>query len=183
MARNSTTPKATTARTNTRNSGKPTTTTQTVRINGRRVRLVTRNGKLTATPASPLEWELQASQVRALRALPEYGKQFLLAGDQNSAKRGPKAQAQAVAAGMTAGEPDVRVYLPGARVGLIENKVGSSSLLPAQKARHAALAKLGHHVEVVRATTCEEAAEKAVALVRGWLAANDNEKAVAHKAS
>jgi hypothetical protein len=41
--------------------------------------------------------------------MPEYGKEFLLAGDQNAAKRGPKAQAQAesLAAGMTAGEPDL----------------------------------------------------------------------------
>jgi len=170
----STTAATTTQTATTRNSGKPTTHTQTVRINGKRVRLVTRNGRVTAAPAAPLEWELQAAQVRALRAMPEYGKLFLMAADQNSAKRGPKAQAQAVAAGMTAGEPDVRIYLPGAQLRMFENKVGRGKLSPAQVDRHAALARLGHHVEVVRATTCEEAAAKAVALVRGWLAANDN---------
>lgn len=173
MARNTTTPKATTARTTTRNSGKPTATTQTARFNGRRVRLVTRNGRVTSTPATPLEWELQAAQVQALRAMPEHGKQFLFAGDQNSAKRGPRAQAIAVATGMVSGEPDVRVYLPAGRICHIENKVGNAKLSPAQVARHAALRALGHTVEVIRATTCEDAAAQAAALVRGWLAAND----------
>lgn len=102
------------------------TTTQTVRINGVRTLLTTRNGKVTSTPALPLEWELQAAQVRRLRNLPEYGKQFLLAGDMNSAKRGPKAQAQAVATGMTPGEPDLRIYLIGGRLASIENKVGKA---------------------------------------------------------
>lgn len=163
----------TTGNTTTGNSGKR-TTTQTVRINGKRVRLTTRNGKVTATDAAPLEWQLQAAQVRRLRALPSYGKLFLLAGDMNSAKRGPRAQAEATAAGMTAGEPDVRIYLAGGGLGLIENKVGNAPLSPAQKARHDALAKIGHPVTVLRAKTEDEAADKAEAVVRGWLAANDN---------
>lgn len=152
------------------------TTTQTVRIAGKRMRLVTRNGKVTVKPAEPKEWELQAAQVRRLRALPEYGKRFLLAGDQNAAKRGPRAQVEATAAGMTPGEPDLRIYLAGGALGLIENKVGKGKLSPAQVARHAALAKIGHPVTVVRATTEDEAADKAEACVREWLgeAANDN---------
>lgn len=151
------------------------TSSQVVRINGARVRLVTKDGRVTQKPAFPLEWELQAAQVRALRAIPS----VLYAGDQNAAKRGPRAQAIALATGMTAGEPDLRIYLPGGRCAFIENKVGNGRLSPAQVDRHAALRKLGHTVEVVRATTCEEAADKAVALVRGWLAQadNDNEKA------
>ena len=116
---------------------------------------------------------MQAAQVRRLRSLAAYGKRFLLAGDQNAGKRGPKAQSQAVAAGMTAGEPDLRIYLPGARIGLIENKVGNAKLKPEQIARHAALAAIGHKVEVIRATTEAEAADKAEALVRSWLADND----------
>lgn len=152
----------------------PRSTTQTVRIAGVRTRLVTKNGKVTAAAVPPLEWELQAAQVRALRAMPEYGKQFLLAGDQNAARRGPKAQMQAQATGMAPGEPDLRVYLPGGRLGLIENKVGTGRLSPAQVQRHADLIWLGHVVVTVRATTCEDAAAQAVALVRGWLAANGN---------
>ena len=147
-----------------------TKTQQTIRLNGARVRLVTQNGKVTTTKAAPLEWELQAAQVRRLRSMPEYGKQFLIAGDQNSAKRGPRAQAQATAAGMTPGEADMRVYLAGGRLGMIENKVGNGRLSPAQVARHAALARLGHSVEVLRAVSVDEAADKAERLVRGWLA-------------
>lgn len=150
-------------------------TTQTVRIAGVRTRLTTRNGKVTAKPALPLEWQLQAAQVRALRAMPEYDKRFLLAGDQNSAKRGPRAQVEAIAAGLTPGEADVRIYLEGGQIRLIENKVGSAPLTASQKERHPALARLGHHVTVLRAATEEDAAAQAVALVRGWLAANQNE--------
>lgn len=152
------------------------TTRQTVRVNGVRTVITTRNGKVTMKAATPKEWELQAAQVQALRALPEYGRLFLLAGDQNSAKRGPRAQIEATAAGMTPGEADMRIYLPGARIRMFENKVGNGPLSPAQKSRHAALSKLGHEVEVVRAITKEEAASKAVSLVRSWLADNDNRK-------
>ena len=152
------------------------TITQTVRIAGVRTRLVTRNGKVTAKPAAPLEHELQAAQVRALRAMPDYGKQFLFAGDQNAAKRGPRAQAIAVATGMISGEPDLRVYLAGGRICHIENKVGNSRLSPAQVVRHAALAALGHTVVTLRATTPEDAAAQAVSLVRGWMVANDATK-------
>lgn len=148
----------------------PTTTTQTVRVNGKRTRLVTRGGKVTAKPALPLEWELQAAQVRRLRSLPGYGSEFLLAGDQNAAKRGARAATQALAAGMTAGEPDLRVYGLGGRLLLIENKVGAARPTQVQRDRHAALRRLGHDVRVVNATTEDEAADKAEAVVREWLA-------------
>lgn len=148
-------------------------TAQTVRIGGKRTIIRTSaTGKVTTRAALPEEWELQAEQIRRLRAMPEYGTRFLVAGDQNAAKRGPKARAQAIAAGMTPGEPDVRVYLRGGRVGLIENKVGNAPLTESQKERHPALARLGHVVEVVRATTPEEASDKAEAIVRRWLAEN-----------
>lgn len=150
------------------------TTTQTVRIAGVRTKLTTRNGKVTAATAPPLEHELQAAQVRALRAMPEYSKRFLLAGDQNAAKRGPRAQAEAIAAGLTPGEADMRIYLEGGKLRMFENKVGRASLTESQKVRHPALAKLGHDVVVLRAVTEEDAAAQAVALVRGWLAENDN---------
>jgi hypothetical protein len=157
------------------------TTRQTVRVNGKRMVLTTRNGRVTQKPALPKEWELQAAQVRALRSMPEYGKRFLLAGDQNAAKRGPRAQQEAIAAGLTPGEADVRIYLDGGRLRMIENKVGKAPLTDSQKERHPALAALGHHVEVVRTVTEKEAADKAVALVRGWLAekiADNDNKAI-----
>jgi len=150
-------------------TGKP--TTQTTRIKGARVVIHTSaSGKVTVKPALPLEWQLQAAQVRALRKLPEYGKLFLLASGMEAGKRGSTATAQAKAAGMTAGEPDLRIYLPDGKVGLIENKVGRASLEASQVARHPALAAIGHPVMVIRATTEEDAARQAVELVRGWLA-------------
>lgn len=144
---------------------------QTTRINGKRSVITTsaKSGRVTVKDAPPLEWELQAAQVRALRALPAYGRRFLLAGDMNAAKRGPRAQAQDTATGMTSGEPDLRIYADGARLLLIENKVGKARLLPAQAARHAALAKLGFDIRVIRATTQDDAAAQAVATVTGFL--------------
>lgn len=159
------------------------TTRQTVRINGKRTVLTTRNGRVTAKPALPLEWELQAAQVRRLRTMPEYARTerdvkpgtFTLAADQNSAKRGPKARMQALAAGLTPGEHDVRIYMYGGRLGLIENKVGKAKLEPSQEVRHPLLAALGFTLQhVINASSEDEAADKAVAVVRGWLAANDN---------
>lgn len=146
------------------------TKTQIVRINGARVKITTKAGKVTTKPALPLEWELQAAQVSALRRLPQYQCQFLLAGDMNASKRGPRAQAQAIATGMTSGEPDLRIYGEYGRLLMIENKVGQGRLSPAQKDRHAALERLGYTVLVIRATTTTEAAERAVTAVLGWLA-------------
>lgn len=152
------------------------TTTQTTRIAGKRVRIVTttstKGTSVTVKPAPVEEWVLQSAQVRALRKLPEYGKRFLLAGDQNAAKRGRKALTQALAAGMTAGEADLRIYGENGRLLLIENKVGKSPLTDSQRIRHPALAAVGHPVTVVRATTEEDAARQAVELVRDWIAEN-----------
>lgn len=152
-------------------------TTQTVRINGFRTIITTRNGKVTTSPALPLEWELQAAQVRALRRLPEYVHTardvrpgtFTLAGDQNAAKRGPKARSEALAAGLMPGEADVRIYLYGGVLRQIENKVGKAKLEPSQTTRHPLLDALGFPVVVVRAVTEDDAAEQAVRLVKGWL--------------
>lgn len=149
-------------------------TTQTVRIGGQRMRLTTRNGKVTVKPAPELEWKLQAAAVRALKAMPEYQRQFLLAGDMASGKRGPKAQMQALATGLTPGDPDLRIYLPAGRVAFIEYKTSTGRLSPAQRQRHADMVRLGHTVEVVAAATEDECAAATVALVRGWLAGNGN---------
>lgn len=158
-------------------------TTQTVRINGARVRLVTRNGRVTQKPALPLESDLQAAQVRALRTMPG----ILFSAGMEAGKRGPRAQAIALATGMVAGHPDLTIYLPGGRCAFIENKVGNPAtgsggrLSPDQVARHAALRAIGHTVEVVRAMTPEDAAAQAVTLVRGWLTSNDNNSENAKK--
>ncbi len=166
-------------------SAKTKATTQTVRINGVRTIITTRDGKVTTKAALPLEWELQAAQVRALRRLPEYVHTarevlpgtFTLAGDQNAAKRGPKARAEALAAGLTPGEADVRIYLYGGVLRQIENKVGRAKLEPSQITRHPLLNALGFPIVVVRAVTEEDAAEQAVRLVKGWLSENATNQA------
>lgn len=163
--------------------------TQTTRINGKRVKITTKNGKVTTSAALPLESDLQAAQVQALRAMPEYVKTdkeahqaassgrpaFTFAADQNAARRGPKARSEALRTGMVAGEHDLRIYMTGGRLGLIENKVGRAPLQPSQKLRHPLLAALGFDRQaVIRAVTEDDAAAQAVATVRRWLADNDN---------
>lgn len=128
------------------------------------------------TDSTP-EWRLQAAQVRALRALPEFNKRFTLAGDQNAGRRGIQTAAIAKATGLTSGEHDLRVYLEGGRLGLIENKAEKGRLSPEQRDRHALLARLGFSYQVViKAATEADSATQAVSTVLGWLAANDNGK-------
>ena len=162
-------------------STRTTTQTQTTRVNGKRVRIVTRGGKVSVAAAPMLEEDMQAAMVDALRKMPEYGApprgQFIFAGDMNAERRGHKARTKALKTGMAAGEPDMRVYGAGGRLLLIENKVGRAPLTESQKVRHPLLAAVGHPVTIVRATTPDEAASKAVSLVRGWLADNDNDNA------
>lgn len=151
----------------------------TTRINGKRIRLVTQNGKTVATPAPVEEWVLQAEAVRQLRAMPEYaadadavsGQSFTLAADFNAGKRDAT---KAKATGVTAGECDVRIYGAAARLLLIEYKNAEGRLSTEQKDRHALLRVLGYTVEVIKAVTPDECAERSVALVRRWLTANDN---------
>jgi len=145
--------------------------------------------KLVEAPV--LEWVCQAEQVRQLRLMPEYastiedvhsGKgKFTLAADQNAARRGKQASVQAKAAGMMAGEHDVRIYMAGGFLGLIENKVGKAALQDSQKLRHPLLDALGFRRQVViRATSPDEMARLGVEQVKAWLAelpsaANDND--------
>lgn len=150
-------------------------TTQTVRINGVRTILTTaKDGTVKAKPAGALEWELQAAAVRRLRSMPEYGKRFLLAGDMAAGKRGPTAQAQAVATGLTPGDPDLRIYLEGGQCGFIEYKTDKGRLSSAQVQRHASMLKLGHRVVTIAATSEIECADRTEDQVRRWFVANDN---------
>jgi hypothetical protein len=154
------------------------TQTQTTRLNGRRVKIVTTTSasgtKVKVEDAPVLEWQLQAEQCRALRSMPEYGKQFLLVGGMEAGRRGKQEQVKAKATGLTAGHPDLTIFLTNGKVAMIENKAANGRLSPEQKERHAALANIGHVVEVVRATTTTEAAAAAISLVKKWIAENDN---------
>jgi len=129
------------------------------------------------TRATPLlkEWVLQAAAVRALKALPEFGKRFALAADMAAHKRSPKDATIAKATGLTPGEHDLRIYLEGGRLALIEYKAGKGAVRKVQRDRHALLHGLGFTLQaVVKTTTEEECASETVSIVLGWLAANDN---------
>lgn len=123
------------------------------------------------------EWKLQAAAVRALRALPEFGRRFTLAADMAAGRRGWQTATIAKATGLVAGEHDLRVYLEGGRLGLIEFKAAKGRLSPEQKDRGALLARLGFTYQaVIKAATEADAALQAVSVVRGWLVGNDNWK-------
>jgi hypothetical protein len=163
-------------------------TTQTTRMNGRKVRIIqttTATGtKVTIKEAPTEEWLLQASAVRALKAMPEYAgdaakvaandnagrPSFTLAGDMNGDYRSKRAAVKAAATGIAAGDPDLRLYLPNGTLRLIEYKNAEGSLTASQRTRHPLLAALGFGVEVLKVATEQEAAERTVELVRGWLA-------------
>lgn len=181
------------ARTTGTTSTKTKTTTQTTRLNGKRVRLVTKDGKITIKAAPVEEWLLQAAGVRALKAMPEYAataeqveanaaagrSSFTLAGDMNGDYRSRQAAVKATATGIAAGDPDLRIYLPNGRLRLIEYKGAIGRLTDSQRIRHPLLTALGHPVATVKIATEEDAARQAVELVKGWLGevvgANDNQ--------
>lgn len=130
------------------------------------------------------EWELQHQAVRQLKKLPGYLKAmpsgplppgaFTLAADMNAARRGRKEATKAKATGIAAGEPDLRIYAARSRLLLIEYKTTDGKMQDSQEVRHPLLDALGHPVTTIRAAAPEDCAEKTVALVTGWLAANDN---------
>ncbi|WP_051264168.1 hypothetical protein [Rhizobium leucaenae] len=170
-------------------------TTQTTRLNGKRVRIVTTTsaaGTRVAVKAAPvLEIDLQIAAVRELKRMAEYVAKagdvrhgtFTLAADQNgSGFRGRNAAVRLKAAGMAAGEPDVRLYFAGGVLRCIEMKGAEGSLTDSQEKRFPLLRALGFEIAVVESSTPEEAVERSVALVRGWLhatavPANDNHAA------
>lgn len=119
-----------------------------------------------ATP----EWRLQAEVVSALLKKRDFaGWPIELAAGLEGQRRTRAEQARAAVTGMAAGEPDLRIYLPAGRLGLVELKAAGGSVSSTQKERHARLARLGHEVAVVKAATPDEAARKVVRLVAGWL--------------
>ena len=113
------------------------------------------------------EWRLQHAIVKRFKLLQKAGYVFDFAGDMNAAKRGPQAATIAKATGLQPGEPDVRVYLPTARLKMIELKTEKGELSEDQEARHATLQGLGF--EIVTLYAANESADLAESLVEGWL--------------
>lgn len=103
------------------------------------------------------EDDLQMTVVRTLRRLG-----VCHAADQNAAKRSKRDGARRKVLGMVAGEADVRLYLPGGRLVMVEIKAWRGTLSDAQKARHAELRALGFDVHVLKAKTPADAVAKII---------------------
>jgi hypothetical protein len=116
--------------------------------------------------ATPLEQTLQNYICSEFDILLNNGWVFAYAGDMNAQRR-TWAEAQvAKATGMKAGEPDIRVYLPGGRLILIELKVkAKNSVQKHQKDRHEVMRSLGFEVLIWRFKTTDEACAAARALI------------------
>jgi len=115
------------------------------------------------------EWRYQAEVIARLHKLEADGLPLTCAGDMNRAKRNRRERMEAKVTGLTAGEPDVRVYLSNARLISYELKTPDGSRSKDQKARHARLHALGFEVETIAAKTPAEMADRIEAAVRARL--------------
>lgn len=112
-------------------------------------------------PAAP--WNEDDLQLAVVQMLRRAG--ISVVADQNAGRRSWKEGARRKALGMTAGEPDLRLYLTGGRLVSIEMKAGAGSVSKEQKARHDVLACLGFPVHVVKAKTPADACAQVVAIL------------------
>lgn len=157
---------------------------QTTRINGKRSVITTsaKTGRVTVKAAPALEIDLQIEAVKQIKRMPQYVSKvddvrpgtFTLAADQNgSGYRSRNAASKFKAAGMAAGEPDVRLYFYGGTLRFLEFKGEFGKLEKSQVDRFPLLRALGFTVDVVEAVTPEDAAAQAVAMVLGFLEQGD----------
>jgi hypothetical protein len=98
---------------------------------------------------------LQAAIVQYLRT-----NKLMFAADQNAGRRSMRDGARRKVLGMVAGEPDLRIYLPGGRCIFVEVKSAKGTLSPAQKDRHAELVSVGFDVHVIKEKTPNNAIRK-----------------------
>lgn len=96
-------------------------------------------------------WSEDDLQMVVVRELRRRGVDH--AADQNAGNRTLRQGARLKVLGMTAGEPDLRLYLPGGRLVLVEMKAAGGSASKVQKARHEALRALGFPVHVLKVKT------------------------------
>jgi hypothetical protein len=82
-----------------------------------------------------LEWHLQAAMAQVLGRLERSGLDFTYAADQSGLSSSKGQAAIAKAAGMKEGEPDLRLYLPGPRLVLVEVKRGARAAKGGRKGR------------------------------------------------
>lgn len=96
----------------------------------------------------------------------DMGWEFEFAGDMNAGKRNG---ARAKLTGLKAGETDLRIYLPGAVLKMIELKTGKGKLNEDQKKRHKLLRALGFEIVTVWSSSEEDAAFQCRKLLAGWI--------------
>lgn len=98
------------------------------------------------------EWKLQAAVCAELSR-----RGVVFAAGLEGVRLSKRQRQLAALTGMQAGETDLRIYRPNARLVSIELKAEGGRLNAAQKDRHALLRSLGFEVHTVKATTEAEA--------------------------
>lgn len=122
--------------------------------------------KKTRKPKPKPEWKLQAAVVSDFHKMQDVGWQFEFAADMNAGKRNG---ARGKVTGLTAGEPDLRLYFANATLKMIELKTGKGVLSDVQKERHAKLRDLGFEVVTVWSSSEECVVAQCRKLVVGWM--------------
>lgn len=95
----------------------------------------------------------------------DLGMRFEFAGDMNAGKRNGS---RAKLCGLKAGETDLRLYLPGGRLKMIELKAHGGKLSADQKERHKKLRAMGFEIVTVQADYPEEAVDECRTLLMEW---------------
>jgi hypothetical protein len=106
------------------------------------------------------ENDLQAAVVQWLRR-----NGFDVAADQGGLRTSRRQAGLAKIGGLIAGEPDLRIYLAGGRLLMVEMKTARGSVSKVQRERHAKLRSLGFDIEVLKAATPAEAVDKISAIM------------------
>lgn len=87
----------------------------------------------------------------------------------NSGRRTLTEQGIAAATGINPGAADIRIFLPGGRLLMAENKTGKGKLSKEQLEAHDEFRALGHEVVVIKTDSEEEATDMLMALVSSRL--------------
>lgn len=106
------------------------------------------------------EWRYQAAVIARLHALEDDGYPLTCAGDMNRAKRSRRERMEAKVTGLTAGEPDVRVYVTGGVLLSIELKTPKGCIdIPDREQRQSA-DRASSHEEASAAANARRAARE-----------------------
>lgn len=112
---------------------------------------------------------IQVAICTALAQHPDYSNKFLFAARINEGKRSKRMAAMLKMAGLTAGEPDLDIWLDQGRSMRIELKRAKGRLSPVQKKRHAELARIGHAVYTLYCATPQDGIDQVLELLEEWL--------------